>query len=416
MIKKILLIILLAGGATLAWYFYLLNQNNTTRSPFVREGSIVPKFGSDESDSSVVDLTTLHPVQIEVTEKYQNNTFNTPRTVNLPEGFKINIFAAGMNAPRSLDTDDAGNIYVTDKGTGEVLLFVDNDKDNVADEEIVIDTGLRNIHGIDWYNNNLYVGEEHQILVYNNIRADGQYDSKEVLVAGLPSGAGHNTRTVKVGSDNKLYVSVGSSCNVCDETDERRAAIVTYNLDGSGEEIFARGLRNTVGFTFISDKLWGVDNGRDLIGDNIPPEELNLIEKGKHYGWPYCHGQGVVSPEYPDHVSFCENETAFPVVEMTAHSAPLGITPLPLGSDWTTGEHVLIAYHGSWNRTVPTGYKLVLVDISTEPKVVGDFATGWLQNNGEAWGRPVDVKFIDGNTLLVTDDRAGVIYAIERSE
>lgn len=415
MLKKILLILFFAIIAVVVWYFTLLKNNDNLRSPFVRNGG-EQETESDNYPGGSTGITTLRAVRLEVAQQYRTNTFSTERTVNLPDGFTIKIYAAGLNGPRSLDTDDAGNVYVTDKETGEVIILSDTNGNNIADEKAVVEEQLRNIHGIDWHNGNLYVGEEHQIIVYRNIKTDGTYDTKEVLVANLPAGAGHNTRTVKVGPDNKLYVSVGSSCNVCNENDKRRAAIVTYNIDGTGEEIFAEGLRNTVGFTFRGGELWGVDNGRDLIGDNVPPEELNLIEKGNHYGWPYCYGEGIANPEYPDRQDFCENESTFPKVEMMAHSAPLGLEFVPDTSEWTSFQgNVLIAFHGSWNRTEPTGYKLVMVDISGPEPVVSDFATGWLEENGQAWGRPVDVKFINDTTVLVTDDRAGAIYAIEKT-
>lgn len=245
-----------------------------------------------------------------------------------------------------------------------------------------------------------------------------------MLIDDLPEG-GHSTRPTLIGPDGKMYVSVGSSCNVCEEDDNRRAAVVRYNLDGSGEEVFAEGLRNSVGLAFhlnpetMQFELWSVDNGRDLIGDELPPEEVNILTKGKHYGWPYCYGQQIANPEYPDHTDYCKQTTISPIYEMQAHSAPLGITfPTNLAGE-QIGEltrilrdKAIITFHGSWNRTTPTGYKVVTVDTTQPGTREQDLITGWLLPDGTTWGRPVDVKFSPAGDMYVTDDAAGVIYRI----
>ena len=354
-----------------------------------------------------------------VPDELKKGTFSETRKLNLPEGVKISLYASGMKAPRSMTFDEAGNMFVTDKSDGKVLLIKDDNSDDIGDPKIVIDSSLRNPHGIDYFEGDLYVGEEHQIIVYRGIKFDGKFTNKEVLVKNLPTG-GHVTRTVVIGPDRKMYVAVGSSCNVCEEEDNRRAAISRYDLDGSKMELFAVGLRNTVGFVFSPDgKIWGVDNGRDLLGNDIPPEEVNIIEEGKNYGWPYCYGSGVNNPEFSDKKTFCASETAYPTYEMQAHSAPLGIDYIyednnPL--DDILNDQLLISFHGSWNRTVPTGYKVVRIDTNDKEAESIDFVTGWLQKNGSAWGRPVDIESGEDDAFYITDDHAGAIYRLSAGD
>lgn len=280
----------------------------------------------------------------------------------------------------------------------------------------IIDSNLKSVHGIIFYEGDLYAAEETQVVVYRGVDEQGNFDQKEIIIDNLPGGGGHTTRSLAISPDEKLFVSVGSSCNVCEEDDPRRAAVVWYDLDGSNEELFAEGLRNSVGIT-IKEKgeeyeLWGVDNGRDRIGDDLPVEEVNIIEKGRHYGWPYCHGSGIPNPEYPDRENYCRYSTTFPIYEMQAHSAPLGLSFVPQGfAQGLDQEDLIIAFHGSWNRTVPTGYKVVRIDTSDPQASAVNFITGWLLESGVDWGRPVEARFFQ-DTLYVSDDKAGVIYKV----
>jgi glucose/arabinose dehydrogenase len=260
----------------------------------------------------------------------------------------------------------------------------------------------------------LYVGETRRVLRLSEPDASGAFQNKEIIIPDLPPG-GHNTRTVLFSPDwSKLYVSVGSSCNVCAEEDPRRAAILRYNPDGSGEEIFASGLRNAVGITFRpgTNELWATNNGRDMLGDNQPPETIYLVEQGINYGWPYCHAGRIIDPDMGSEAA-CEG-AGKPVVEMQAHSAPLGL-------GFYTGDQfpetyrgdLFVAFHGSWNRSVPTGYKVVRIPMQDgEPGAVEDFAVGWLSHGGTSWGRPVDVITGSDGGLYLSDDSSGRIYRI----
>jgi glucose/arabinose dehydrogenase len=241
----------------------------------------------------------------------------------------------------------------------------------------------------------------------------GDFNEPQVVIDGLPSG-GHNTRTVTFSPDySSLYVSIGSSCNVCEEQDQRRAAIMRYNPDGSGERLYARGLRNAVGITFnpITGELWATNNGRDFLGDDLPPETIYKIQEGADYGWPGCHSGRIIDPDFGSQGS-CEGIEQ-PQVEMQAHSAPLGLEFY--SGDQFPAEYqgdLFVAFHGSWNRSQPVGYKVVRIPMDGEViGLVEDFAVGWL-NNEASWGRPVDIVTAPDGSLLISDDAGGKIYRV----
>ncbi|MCA9383037.1 PQQ-dependent sugar dehydrogenase, partial [Candidatus Dojkabacteria bacterium] len=323
-------------------------------------------------------------------------------------------FTYGLVKPRGIAFDDSNNLWIVDQSANSLYVVIDNDKDGFAEENLLVDSSLDSPHGLEYYLGDLYVGEKSQISVYRDITSEGTYSSKEIIVPDLPFD-GHTSKTVRIGPDERLYVASGSSCNVCEESDPRRAAISVYNLDGSNHSIYASGLRNTVDFAFYGGKIWGVNNGRDQIGDDVPPEEVNIIEEGEHYGWPYCYGQGITNPEYPEKEDFCRNEAIGSTYDMQAHSAPLGMDFFPTNTSFpdSLNENMFIGFHGSWNRTVPTGYKIVRLNIFDRNAETINFITGWLDpESGEAWGRPVDVKFDHNGDMYISDDKAGVVYRV----
>jgi glucose/arabinose dehydrogenase len=450
-VKKIIILLvaaLLIYGGLRLYQTVRTNTHFLNPRPPKREITLNNLNQKPEEESQEFEFLNLYAKNVDVPEIYKIEPFSSNRLLNLPKGFNISVYAAGVKGARFFVFDEDNNMFVTSRTEGELTLVKDSDRDGIAEEIILVDSGLRSSHGIDLFNGDLYVGEEHQIVVYRGIKSDGTFDKKEVLIADLPSGgtlttgSGHVTRTVKIGPDEKIYVSIGSSCNVCEEEDERRATITRYNLDGSFDKIVAGGLRNSVGFEFFKTgeftyDLWSVDNGRDRIGDDLPVEEVNVIsplstEPAFHYGWPYCHGKGIPNPEFPEKVDFCANETHFPRFEMQAHSAPLGLNFYQEGNlPSELLENLFIAFHGSWNRTIPTGYKIVRLETgnyhadidnfnrdhpkyrtnSYDTKPI-NFITGWLEDSGEAWGRPVDVGFDNNGVMYITDDKAGAVYRV----
>lgn len=360
---------------------------------------------------SPVEPRPLRQTPLIVPERYRVGALSTERTLEIRRGFVISVFAAGLSAPRKLAVSPDGVLFVSAMGSGQIIALPDRDRDGVADDLVVFAGGLQAPHGLAFLGRTLYVAESGRVLRFSDDDGDLRPERAEVVIGDLPPGGNHSTRTLAFGPDGWLYVSIGSTCNVCVEGDARRAAVVRYRPDGSGGELFASGLRNSVGIAFHprTGELWGVDNGRDWLGDDWPPEELNRILPGRHYGWPRCHGDRVPDPELGD-PAFCA-QTEPPVVQMQAHSAPLGLAFL---HDAVVAPEyrpdVLIALHGSWNRSVPTGYKLVRVALG-DPPLVEDFARGWLVG-AQAWGRPVDAVVGPDGALYVTDDRAGAVYRV----
>jgi glucose/arabinose dehydrogenase len=334
--------------------------------------------------------------------------------IQLPEGFTISVFAQELDKPRMLALGPDGAVYVAERGAGQITRLVDADGDGRAETRQVVAGGLEAptslaFHPDGW----LYVGETTRILRLSQPDSQGVYQERQVIIDGLPSG-GHVTRTVAVSPDGaKLYVSIGSSCNVCLESDPRRAAIWQYNPDGSGGRLFAKGLRNAVGLAFApgSGELWTTNNGRDLLGDDLPPDTIQAVFQGQDFGWPRCHAGVIPDPEFGAAGS-CK-EVSPPAVKLQAHSAPLGLAFYSAGqfpSRYQGG--LFVALHGSWNRSVPTGYKVIWIPFRDGvPGQAEDFASGWLQGK-TAWGRPVDVLQSAAGSLLISDDAGGIIYMI----
>ena len=332
--------------------------------------------------------------------------------VQVPQGFAVSIFAEGLSGVRMLELGPDDRLYVVRSSAGEVVRFDLNADGTANGGPAGVVSGLRQPYGLAFRNGDLYVGETHQV-----VRLTGPAFTQEtVIVPGLPTG-GHWTREIEFGPDGRLYVSVGSSCNLCEEGDARRAAVVRYAANGSGEEIIAEGLRNTVGLAFHPETgaLWASQNERDRLGDDVPAEELNILSPGgvvEHFGWPYCYENRIPNPEYANPPR-C-GSTVPPALEMQAHSAPLGMVfydgeqfPAEYRGD------LFLAFHGSWNRSEPTGYKVVRVRVENgQPVSYEDFAAGWLTSSGSVLGRPVAVEVGPDGSLYVSDDGAGRIWRV----
>jgi glucose/arabinose dehydrogenase len=342
----------------------------------------------------------------------------TDLPLKLPEDFSLEILAKDLPGARVIAFDREGNMWVSRTSRGVVTKVEIRDGRAVSQNDVF--RNLRNPHGLAFDPkdpNTLYIAEEHRV-----VKTVLDSDAPLEKIADLPAGGGHYTRTIKFGPDDKLYVSIGSSCNVCRESDERRAAIYTMNRDGSDFQEYAKGLRNTVFFTWseVDGRMWGTDMGRDLLGDNLPPEEINIIEKGKDYGWPICYGNKVHDTNFDKNQYIRDPcaDTQPPYIEMQAHSAPLGIAFIP-EEGWPREYwyNLIIAFHGSWNRSEPTGYKLVRIILDEKGKYIGmeDFISGWLQGSN-SMGRPVDVVVQPGGTMYVSDDKAGAIYKVQSTK
>lgn len=357
----------------------------------------------------------LVPSKVTVPEKYRKGVFGEGRVLNLPQGFSVSVFASGLKGARFMETDDSGVIYLSVPSDGVVVALPDEDSDGVADRHITFARGLKRPHGLAFRGKELIVAETGALLALKDDNKDLKADSRRVITEDLPAGGGHWTKSVIIGPDNAFYVSGGSSCNACEESDKRRAAILRFTDNKA--EVFAFGLRNSVGLEFHPETgdLWAVDNGRDMLGDDIPPEELNKIVKNGDYGWPYCYGDQAPDPELGS-VERCR-DTLRPKVKMQAHSAPLGIAfGYKLKFPQRYREALYVAFHGSWNRSVPTGYKIVALPFKGGEAAgeVLDIVTGWRTGEG-VWGRPVDALAGRDGALYISDDEAGAIYRITYS-
>lgn len=340
-------------------------------------------------------------------------------TIMLPAGFDIGVFASNVGQARFMAVRPSdGALFVAD-AKGRVLILPDANHDGKADGTIVFVSGLNLPSSIAFYQDWVYVAETSQVIRYsapnNAVQPQG---NKEVVIPNLPPPTDHWTRTIAFGPDGKLYLAIGSPCDVCNNTDERRAAISVYDPDGKNGRLFATGLRNAVGITWQpgTNQMWAAINGRDNLGDNLPPDDLRRVNDGGFYGWPYCYNGQNPNPEYKD-PSKCANAPPDDVA-LPAHSASLGLTfGDKLNAPQEYKDSIYIAYHGSWNRTVKTGYKVVRVPmVDGKPGQPQDFAWGWLpgsaDNPGQVWGRPVGVTVGSDGALYITDDTGGRVYRI----
>ncbi len=337
--------------------------------------------------------------------------------INLPDGFEINIFASVNNA-RSITVSPSGIVFVGNRSGDKVYALVDEDGDYVADKQYVIDEGLNMPNGVAFRDGDLYVGALNRILRYRDIENHlGDPPAPEVIYDRYPKDGHHGWKYIAFGPDDKLYVPVGAPCNICERTDnEMYASITRMDPDGSDVEVFASGIRNSVGFTWHPDtqELWFTDNGRDLMGDEIPPCELNTAPRiGMHFGYPYCHGGTIPDPEFGETKDCSQFEP--PAKTLGPHVAPLGLK-------FYTGKQfplqyknrIFIAEHGSWNRSKKIGYRIMQVQLSGDKAISYEiFADGWLNDTTQTqWGRPVDVFILPDGSMLVSDDYADVIYRI----
>ncbi len=334
--------------------------------------------------------------------------------IQLPPGFHISVYAEDVANARSMVLSPNGTLFVSTRRAGNVYAVRDTDKDHKADEVVTIASGLSMPSGIEFREGSLYVAEIHRVLRFDEIESRlGNPPSPVVLIDTLPTEEHHGWKYLRFGPDGKLYFNIGAPCNIC-EPDDPYGSIVRMNPDGSDMEVFARGVRNTVGFDWQpgTGDLWFTDNGRDMLGDDVPPDELNRVtEAGLHFGYPYCHGGEIPDPEFGKPGVCADYEPT--VMNLGPHVAAIGMTFYT--GDMFLDEYknqILIAEHGSWNRSTPIGYRLMVVRLEDGKAVSYEpLAEGWLEGT-EAWGRPADVIQMPDGSLLLSDDRVGVIYRI----
>jgi len=363
--------------------------------------------------------------------------------IKLPPGFHIEAYATGVKNAREMCLSPSGTLFVSTRREGNVYALQDTKKQGKADRLVTLARGLQNPNGVAFKDGALYVAERSRILRYDDIERHLDHPPRpKVIRDDFPTEAHHGWKFIAIGPDGWLYVPVGAPCNVCKRSEEIYATITRLSLDGKRREIYSRGVRNTVGFDWHpqTHALWFTDNGRDEMGDQTPPDELDLAPRaGLDFGFPACHGTGIADPEFGKGKD-C-SQTVAPVAELGPHVAALGMR-FYTGSMFPPEYRgsIFIAEHGSWNRSVPIGYRVVRIRLDGDKAVSHEvFARGWLPENPkeedpnlsytmradesadpsnqggkrlQAWGRPVDVLVMPDGALLVSDDTADAIYRI----
>tara|TARA_R110002020_G_scaffold417571_1_gene626717 strand:- start:16091 stop:17305 length:1215 start_codon:yes stop_codon:yes gene_type:complete len=378
----------------------------------------------DDMWDSIIPETAENPTQDHTT----TNVFQpaivaaTAERVNqlqLPEGFSIHKFAEDLGEARIIEISEAGRIYVSLREEGQVLLLEDTNGDGTADRRETVAT-LENAHGLKIHDNKLYIVTIKEIYAAD-MHTDGTLSEPQLLYSGLPDGGQHPNRTIGFGPDGMMYITVGSTCNACVEPNEFNGTMLRANADASDMQVFAEGLRNTIGFGWNPDTgvLWGMDHGIDMLGDEEQSEELNQIQEGAHYGWPHIYDDGQYNPNpRPEDMTYAEFAamSTFPELLYTAHAAPMEM-------EFYTGNQfpeayqgdAFVAFRGSWNRRNPMGYKVCRIMFENgSPVRIEDFLTGFLVDENTAhFGRLVGLAVHPDGSLFLTDDTNGVMYQIK---
>ena len=361
----------------------------------------------------------------------------------VPAGFRISVFARDLQNVRWLLPMPNGDVYASRREQGDVLLLRDINRDGAVDEQRVVAQNLKSAHGMALRGNQLYITSDKKVVVAD-IQADGSLSTPRVIIDDLPDAGQHPNRTIAFGPDGLLYITVGSTCNDCRDANPENATVLRAQPDGSARSVYARGLRNTIGFGWhpAGGQLYGFDHGSDFHGDDRPFEELNHIQPNKHYGWPYCQADRQPEPMVfndppgTTKADFCPT-TEGAMLTYTAHAAPIGFA-FYTGSQFPTEfrNDAFVAFRGSWNRAQPSGYRVARVrfDAAGRPTAVQDFATGWLMDRPPAtmaetgtnappaerdrarrpaqFGRLAGLAMAADGSLLVAEDQNGVIYRI----
>lgn len=345
----------------------------------------------------------------------QNKYQQVLAKLHVPTGFAITIYADNLPNARTLALGENGVVYVGTRQQGSVYAIADRNADGYAQTKYVIANNLYMPNGVAYKDGDLYVAETHRIIRFNNIQQHlSQPPKPEVVYDKFPSDRHHGWKYLAFGRDNRLYTTIGAPCNICLPKQDIYTSLVRLNSDGSGFEILARGIRNSVGFDWhpMSKQLFFSDNGRDYLGDDLPPDELNKwTHKGQHFGYPFCHAGNIPDPDFT--LKKCTQFTA-PEWQFKAHLAPLGIH-FYTGNQFPKQykNQLFVAQHGSWNRTKPHGYRVVLVTFKdNKPVSENVFISGWLTKSGKVLGRPTDILQIADGSLLIADDTLGVVYRV----
>jgi glucose/arabinose dehydrogenase len=393
---------------------------------FISEGSLTAGMPAWKGvlDAEKIDAVAsylLNPVSnapAKTIEVSSTDRYPELKELRLPVGFSISVYSDQVENARAMAVSPSGVVFVASRTTGKVFAVVDSNQDFVADKVITVVEGLDSPIGITLLKGALYVSEISRVVRIDNI--EQTYANKPAITVvkdDFPKDKWHGEKIIKAGPDGKLYIPIGAPCNVCDKENEPYAKIYRMNPDGSNFEVYARGIRNSVGFAWEpkSKELWFTDNGRDLLGDNMPSCELNRVtHAGQHFGFPFCHSGVLLDPEFGANKS-CADYVA-PEAKLGPHVAPLGLAFYE-GTQFPEQyrQQLFVAEHGSWNRTQKIGYRVQLITLVNN-QVISDtpFIEGFVQGD-KVLGRPVDVAFLRDGSMLVSDDFRGRLYRVTYS-
>lgn len=367
---------------------------------------------------TTVSVSTFYPAH----EDYKPSLVSR---LKVPAGYQVNAIATGLGKPRMMAVNDKGGLYITRRDVGDVLLLEDKDGDGRMESLKTVWSQFLGVHGITIHEGYLYLCSDTH-LKRGKISADGSLTDTVTLITNLPEGSQHDNRMIAFGPDKLLYISVGSSCNDCAETNPEHATLLQVQPDFKTRKIFARGLRNTIGFDWHpqTKEIWGVDNGTDWRSDEFPPEELNRILPDKDYGWPRVFAKQQVDETREDPVGSTKaayaKTTEPSVLEFPAHSAPIDFRFLTKAKIFPKDfqDDALVVWHGSWNRKQPEGYKVQRIKFENgQPTGVEDFFSGFLSADGKTrFGRPAGLAISNEGSLYISDDESGVIYSITQKK
>jgi glucose/arabinose dehydrogenase len=374
--------------------------------------------GLPSKQPTTASVSTFYPQHVDFKESMVSN-------LTVPAGFKITVAATGLGKPRMMALSDAGALYITRRDVGDVLMLKDTDGDGRFDELKTIMAQFNGVHGITIRNGYIYLCSD-KILKKARLMPDGMLTDTMTLFTNLPDGGQHPNRVLNFGPDGYLYISIGSTCNDCSETNPENATIVRVSADETSRSIYARGLRNTIGFDWHPQtrEMWGVDNGTDWRGNDFPHEELNRIKDSAVYGWPQVFDKQQVDETREDppgttKAAFAKM-TEPAVMLFPAHSAPIDFRFLTLAKSFPADyqDDALVCWHGSWNKAKPDGYKIQRIQFSNgQPTGAVDFFSGFLSKDGKTrFGRPAGLAISPKGIVYISDDESGVIYAVSMAK
>ncbi len=343
-------------------------------------------------------LDGLKPQIINIKDKKQ--------TLYLPESFKISILTQGFKSPQFVRADDKGNIFVTDS-EANTLWIVPNDN---PQQPKVVDNKLKGIMSLDWYNGSVYIVTDTKVIQYIDVQSDGSYKERKTLIDNLPKPNNNTYHTISV-YDNRIYIAIPANCETCKPKDQKFGSIVSYAMDGKDEQLFAKGLKQITDIVLNEDNFVVTDIGRTGISNQLPMVEINKIEEGKDYGWPYCYGDANVDPKHTEQSDFCKNKAESSVAELAKGNGVSGFSLIPNKFYNDFANNYVFIYQGGQNKSIPKGYKVVIKDINQD-STAKNFITGWLLSDGTIWGSPKGVVFDNNGAMIITDQKNGLLYKV----